>query len=202
MTMSAFALPQGRYVPGQSARPAAGTFAQVVRHTPPVTTSATAQTNRAWLYGIDLINAGYYWEAHEVLEPVWLRARLNSRERALVQGMIQLANAALKVKMGRPAAALRLLDMARRHLHAAGGETVMALQVADAVRQAQAAAACIRHHAAVEFHFQPVGQTAPEKRADGEKSGCDAPAGRIPMPSAADVQREKSSRKTASTDDD
>jgi hypothetical protein len=40
--------------------------------------------------------------------PVWIKAQPNSRERLLVQGFIQLANACLKVEMLRPRAAQRL----------------------------------------------------------------------------------------------
>lgn len=50
-----------------------------------------------YLYGIDLFNHGYWWEAHEALEDVWLAA--GQRETVcgrFVQGLIQLAGAQLK----------------------------------------------------------------------------------------------------------
>lgn len=78
-----------------------------------MTRSATASSNSAWLYGLDLAETGYFWEAHEVLEAVWLNAPPNSPERKQVQAVIQLANAALKSSMGRPNAAQRLCAMAR-----------------------------------------------------------------------------------------
>lgn len=50
-----------------------------------------------YLYGIDLFNHGYWWEAHEALEGIWLAA--GQRETIcgrFVQGLIQLAGAQLK----------------------------------------------------------------------------------------------------------
>lgn len=79
----------------------------------PVTETETASANQAWLYGLELLSGGYFWECHEVLETVWLNAPPNSRERAAVQGVIQLANAALKLKMARVTAAQRLAAMAK-----------------------------------------------------------------------------------------
>jgi len=61
-----------------------------------VTNDASYQSNTGWLYGIHLFNHGFYWEAHEVLEAVWNNAAPNSREKHLVQGVIQIANAQLK----------------------------------------------------------------------------------------------------------
>lgn len=50
-----------------------------------------------YLYGIDLFNHGYWWEAHEALETVWLAAGQKSTVCGLfVQGLIQLAGAQLK----------------------------------------------------------------------------------------------------------
>lgn len=55
----------------------------------------------AYLYGIDLFNHGYWWEAHEALETVWLAA--GQKETVcgrFVQGLIQLAGAQLKRFVG------------------------------------------------------------------------------------------------------
>ena len=61
-------------------------------------------------YGCQLFEAGFYWEAHEVWEPVWHAARPNSAAALLVQAAIALANAALKIRMHQPRAARRLLQ--------------------------------------------------------------------------------------------
>ena len=91
------------------------------------TVSETAGLNPAWHYGLVLLEAGFYWEAHEVLEPVWMNAAEDSAERHLVQAVIQLANGALKIAMGRPKAAERLFDMVRDLLAKAGPGPVMGL---------------------------------------------------------------------------
>ncbi len=54
-------------------------------------------TCEPYLYGIDLFNHGYWWEAHEALETVWLAAGQRSTMCGrFVQGLIQLAGAQLK----------------------------------------------------------------------------------------------------------
>lgn len=105
-------LPAGRHLPGVNARPADGLLAAVGALAPAVTRDADAAANPAWIYGLRLIGEGYFWEAHEVLEPVWRNAAPNRRERFLVQAVIHLANAALKHRLGRPRAAARLVRLA------------------------------------------------------------------------------------------
>ena len=84
----------------------------------PVNSSLDAQVTEqnyryhdAYLYGFQLYRSGYYWEAHEVWEPVWLKCRPNSKERLLLQACIQLANAALKHALGNQKASGRLYDI-------------------------------------------------------------------------------------------
>lgn len=49
-----------------------------------------------YLYGIDLFNHAYWWEAHEALETVWIAAGRHSRTGLFIQGLIQIAVAHLK----------------------------------------------------------------------------------------------------------
>ncbi|MBI3785362.1 MAG: DUF309 domain-containing protein [Deltaproteobacteria bacterium] len=53
-----------------------------------------------WLYGIDLFNAFFFWEAHEAWEGLWSAAAKDSAERSLFQGLIQIAAALLKIHVG------------------------------------------------------------------------------------------------------
>ena len=54
-----------------------------------------------YLYGIDLFNHGYWWEAHEALEVVWLAAGARETPCGIfLQGLIQLAAAQLKRVIG------------------------------------------------------------------------------------------------------
>lgn len=113
--------PPHAYVPSQTARHPEGFF-DAVRDTARMGMSvADLQASDAWRVGLRYYRDGFYWEAHEVLEPVWMALPGPSPERAYVQGVIQLANAALKVRMGRKNAARRLCEIALTHLASARG---------------------------------------------------------------------------------
>src|SRR5246127_5901885 len=78
-------------------------------------------------YGIALNDAGYFWEAQEVLEAVWAAAPQGGRERILLRACIQIANANLRLRMRKPHAAARFLREALAELDtlrraAAGGD--------------------------------------------------------------------------------
>ena len=105
---SDIALPAHAHVPTTGSVPDLAPLEAAKRRTPAVASASDWKTNVAYLYGHDLMHSGYYWEAHEVWEAVWQTARGNSLERLLLQALIQAANAQLKRKMGRPAAAGRL----------------------------------------------------------------------------------------------
>jgi len=53
-----------------------------------------------YLYGIDLFNHGYWWEAHEALEAVWIAAGRQTETGQFIQGLIQVAVAHLKKFQG------------------------------------------------------------------------------------------------------
>ena len=63
-------------------------------------------------YGIALNDAGYFWEAQEVLEAVWAAAPQGGRERILLRALIRVANANLKLRTQKPHAATRHLGEA------------------------------------------------------------------------------------------
>jgi len=60
-------------------------------------------------------NRGHYFEAHEVLESLWLERR-GRAEASFYQGLIQIAGAFVHVRKGRPGPAQSLLQLARRRL--------------------------------------------------------------------------------------
>ncbi|HXK53240.1 MAG TPA: DUF309 domain-containing protein [Hyphomicrobiales bacterium] len=62
----------------------------------------------AFRFGADLYNCGCWWEAHEAWEGAWLGLERGGARRALVQALIQVANAHLKLQLGRGKAVLRL----------------------------------------------------------------------------------------------
>ncbi len=59
-----------------------------------------------WLWGVDLWNAGFPWEAHEAWETLWRGAAGAQRE--LLQGLIQCAAAAVKLAASAPGPAATL----------------------------------------------------------------------------------------------
>jgi len=103
-----FALPSHAHVPGFGSTPDLAPLEKAKTVAPATTLAGEWRTNKAYLYGHDLMQAGFYWEAHEVWEVVWLAAPANSPERVLLQALIQTANAQLKTRMGRHNAASRL----------------------------------------------------------------------------------------------
>lgn len=104
--------PPWAYVPGQTPRHPEGRFdrlrAGIRADLPPAAMAAAP----AWRFALAFLREGYFWEAHELLEPVWMACPQGSPDRLMVQGLIQLANAGLKRRMQRPKAAARLLGLA------------------------------------------------------------------------------------------
>ena len=64
--------------------------------------------NPLFLYGLRLLEARYFWEAHAVWEELWRSAQSGSAEAHLLRGLIQRAAAALKRDLGNPAGADKL----------------------------------------------------------------------------------------------
>lgn len=147
MRLTALPLPEAPYVPGRTARPRSGLFFDIAHAAPEITDPARWRDNEAWLYGFDLYGNGFFWETHEVWEPVWMGARPNSPERVLVQGLIHLANACLKLEMGRVKAAVRLVDLGCACLADAGAAAsdspVMGMAVSPTLTAARAFAALL-----------------------------------------------------------
>ena len=67
--------------------------------------------NEAYLYGVDLYNFAYWWEAHEAWEGLWHQAE--DTYRLFLQGLIQVSASLIKyhMRMLRP---LRTLSTAGR----------------------------------------------------------------------------------------
>jgi uncharacterized protein len=56
---------------------------------------------RPYLYGVDLFNHGYYWEAHEVWEGAWHACGRTGTAGNFIKGLIKLAAAGVKTREGR-----------------------------------------------------------------------------------------------------
>ena len=93
--------PAYAYLPGKTPRHAEGTCDRFAFD------RADLAGSERWQLALACLREGYFWEAHELLEPVWMDLPEDAPERALVQGLIQLANAGLKRRMGRAGAVAR-----------------------------------------------------------------------------------------------
>lgn len=58
---------------------------------------------RSYLFGVDLFNHGYYWEAHEAWESLWHACGRAGSTADLLRGLIRLAASGVKVREGRRA---------------------------------------------------------------------------------------------------
>lgn len=94
-------LPPYRYVPGGThPHPVTspdGHFHGRVFEAPEPTSPLAWMVNPLWLYGVDLFNQRYFWEAHEVWEPLWRALDKAEPPGAFVQGLMQCSAAMLKV---------------------------------------------------------------------------------------------------------
>jgi hypothetical protein len=114
-----------------------------------------------YLYGIDLFNHGYWWEAHDALEAVWLAAGQRSTQCGVfVQGLIQVAVAQLKRVIGATAGAQSLTAAGCEKLAVAQG-IFLGIAVAPLIAEAQR---CLREGGdafpQITLHFPGQGQGA------------------------------------------
>ena len=105
---------------------------------PPFLPARRWRENTPYLWGADLYNHRYLWEAHEAWEGLW-HASKSDRTLALhLQALIQCAAAWLKIAMQQPHGVERLAALALEKLEqvgAASGESYMGLDL-DAFRRA------------------------------------------------------------------
>jgi predicted metal-dependent hydrolase len=71
---------------------------------------------KGYLRGVELFNAGYYWEAHEAWEEIWKAVGREGVVGELLQGLIKLAAVGVKIRQGYGGAALSLLRQSAAHL--------------------------------------------------------------------------------------
>ena len=102
-------LPQWAYVPGEAdAEPDYETLWRAKALVPAQFFGYVPARHPALRYGIALNDAGYFWEAREILEAVWAAAPQGGRERVLLRACIQIATANLKLRMQKRSAPARL----------------------------------------------------------------------------------------------
>jgi predicted metal-dependent hydrolase len=69
---------------------------------------------------------GFLWEAHEQWEGIW-KASPDPSQRDFLQGLVQVAAAVLKLRLGNARGAAKLARRAREHLTRVPGERFMGL---------------------------------------------------------------------------
>jgi hypothetical protein len=109
LSFNGFGLPSVRHIPGSGTQPDAEFLAKFTAQCTDVVDADNWKNNLTYRYGWFLFINQYYWETHEVWEAVWIRCRPNSRERYLLQALIQAANARLKVEQNNFQAAEKIL---------------------------------------------------------------------------------------------
>lgn len=121
--------PPYRYTPGLHPHPTAHPQGHsyhppgLPSHPPPRISAASWGTCAEYLYGCDLYNHGYWWEAHEAWEDVWRGLEPGQLERSFLQGLIQTAACHLQWLLGRWAGVQRLLVSSEAHFAALGEHT-------------------------------------------------------------------------------
>jgi len=123
--LSKHALPRWRHIPGSGTEADFATLEPVKALCPALTEPSAWQDNQAYRYGWRLFCHGFYWEAHELWEAVWLASRPNSREKLMLKAVIQLANARLKADMGKAQASQRIAGKIHRLVEELGDEDAM-----------------------------------------------------------------------------
>lgn len=136
-------LPEHAYVPGLTARHAERRFEPICATAQKGMSAEQLAQSEAFCKGLVFLRCGYFWEAHELFEPVWMALEEGSDERHLLQALIQLANAQLKLKMQRPKAAKRLCIMVRGLLTKLTGTRVMGQEISRIVARLEAVEVCI-----------------------------------------------------------
>ena len=114
-----YSLPPYAYLPGKNPHPVRDPTGHSY-HVEPIPVAAEASlSSDAFVWGLDLFNHGYYWEAHEAWEGLCQVADRDGPLRMLFKGLILLAAAGVKIRerkhmaaashAGRAAALLRRL---------------------------------------------------------------------------------------------
>jgi predicted metal-dependent hydrolase len=95
----------------------------------------------AYLYGFDLFNQGYYWEAHEVWEGLWHLCGRTGPVADCLKGLIKFAAAGVKVRERQPAGvqshARRAAEIFRQLAGGLEEHRLLGLDLAFLVRMAE-----------------------------------------------------------------
>lgn len=97
--------------------------------------------NADYLYGVDLYNHGFLWEAHEAWEGIWHVAKIDPPQANFLQGLIQCGAACLKIRMQQPRGLESLSKLGCEKINAVvrgQGSPYMGLEALDFARDLRA----------------------------------------------------------------
>lgn len=134
-------LPPYTFIPGRTPRHPEAGDTEVVSLDP-----AQWQNCVGYLYGIDLFNAGFFWESHVEFERLWLAAGRRGVVADFLKGLIKLAAAGVKQLEERPdgvrSHARRAAELWRGVRTAGGPGVLLGLRLDELIAHADAAAVC------------------------------------------------------------
>ena len=153
--------PPYRFVAGLNPHPVASplghSYGQIEEDLPGLTLSNWASHSH-YLYGMDLYNFAFFWEAHEALEGLWRKTVLKSTMYLFLQGIIQICGACLKY-----------------HLHQVKGVQKLGFAGMDKLSRVEKSGECHNgiylgiclpgYLEALQLFFEPF---LPERKPDGE----------------------------------
>ncbi len=135
------AFPPYAFLPGRDPHPTRdprGHAFGAPEERPPFLVARRWRESTSYLWGADLYNHGFLWEAHEAWEGLWHVSKSDRILASYLQGLIQCAAAWLKIAMQQPKGLERLAALALEKLDqvaAANGGGYMGLDL-DAFRPA------------------------------------------------------------------
>lgn len=145
--------PVYRYVPGLHPHPTRDPAGHSYQRRPTLNRHAPWRpqdwrTLEDWLYGVDLFNHFFFWEAHEAWEGLWAAVPRQTPPSLMLQGLIQIAAALLKMHVRALAGARALstegLEKLRRA--AAAEPRLMGLDLCEVAEAFAAYFAAIKHN--------------------------------------------------------
>ena len=107
--------PSYAYLPGVLPHP----IRHPAGHSYELPSAQTRPENVRFQRGADLFNFGYYWEAHEAWESIWMAAPAGSSRQMLAKGLILIAAAGLKIRQSKFVAAHRHICRGLEHFQKA-----------------------------------------------------------------------------------
>lgn len=119
MRYTDFQLPPYKHIPGVTKRPTDSHYG-IDLDAIAADDDIDLRETPGYLYGIDLINGGWFFEAHGVLEQFWLNIT-EPEKRRVVQALIQFSVALSKLRKGEERAFEGMMNKARGKLHGIDG---------------------------------------------------------------------------------